>query len=392
MVYFGVAFLLLWKVPLRKRIRLSLISPFLPLVVLGLLDLMGVELFVIHQAHGLALPNVWLWLTPGLIVRAPFEFTRRSARPAPKLKPEQYYVRGGMPRADGSVILYGGTLNGPTEFGPYDEEYDNETFKILARLDPAGNFDASFKPIIIPLTDVRAAFTETGGTVIVRSRDPATRYPVFSQMFADGSLKAIAKVVGYKENKPQIKTEPSGAVRLLPWLQFESEEPELIRLRLNGAIDEEFNAQAAKAIKAAKNLYLLTSAQLDHHGRAVVGLESGLLRLDEKGMLIPPGPVEIVPVGIGTAGIGALAIAPDDAIFTTGRLLRRFDKNLREDISFNDQLPPQLDNRARFHVLGFRDDGVVIVSLVDKETGSRILFLNRQGRVIREVPRSYLKQ
>ena len=210
-------------------------------------------------------------------------------------------------------------------------------------------------------------------------------------MFADGSLKVIAKVVGYKENKPQIKTEPSGAVRLLPFVQPEPAEPELIRLRLDGTIDEEFNAQAAKAIKAAKNLYLLTSAQLDHHGHAVVGLESGLLRLDEKGMLIPPGPVGIEPVGIGTAGIGALAIAPDDAIFTTGRRLRRFDKNLHEDISFNDAVPSQLAYRARFHVLGFRDDGV-IVSLVDKETGSRILFVNRQGRVIREVPRSYLKQ
>ena len=383
MVYFAIAFLLLWKVNLRKRLLFSFLLPFLPLVILGMLDGMGVELFVIHHAHGLALPNMLLWLTPGLMVTEPFEIAAARLVPVPQPKPWQLYVRGGMPLPDGSLILYGGVANSPPE---YHEEYLDETFKLLARLDPAGNIDPSFKPITVPLKRVNGALTRADGVVLVGSEDEQNHYPMISRLLPDGSLRQLVKVTGYQNLVPEFEMLPQDGVAPVQFLpRWWTVDDKLIRLQPDGSFNDQFNRQAEKVIDGL-DLDLFTAAEMDRRGRIIVSVARGLLRFDDHGTLLPPGAVEV-----RDTQILELALHPDGSIYVTGSKLMRFDENLRPDDAFNDEVSGLAAEYSRFHVLGFSRDGTVIVSLVNKETGTRIFTLNSQGRVVREVQKSYLR-
>jgi hypothetical protein len=391
-VLFYTCYLALWKIRRDKvrRLVIAAILPFVPLPFLTLLDFTGVELV---QIHHMALPNSTAWLWPGEIVTYPVDIAIKYLRPPETPKPDWIYVRGAMSQPDGSLILYGATC-------AQADQLERETFKLLGRLDAAGNLDKSFAPVVVPMNDVKHTFTQPDGTVLVESVDPAGKRLAIDQMFPDRSLVEIARVTAFPDDDdadPQLGFGPQSAsapVPLLPgWL---SQQGRLIRLHPDGKPDEQFNAQARNVLgKLDQGRYQLSVE--DAQGRVVVGMEFALLRLDGKGQLVTPGVVELKRVESGDrvfAGLNGLALRPDGSIYVTSGderfdsalpRIMRFDSQLQEDSGFSDKASSWAKKMGRFYVLGFRADGGVVVSLVQREKGSRILSLGPQGQLIREV-------
>jgi hypothetical protein len=253
----------------------------------------------------------------------------------------------------------------------------------------------------IPMNDVKHTFTQPDGTVLIDSIDPAARRWAVDQMFPDRSMKEIARVTAFPDDDdadPQLGFAPQSAtapVPLLPgWMSHQSK---LIRLQPDGKPDEQFNAQARKVLGRLDQGRYQLSAE-DGQGRVVVGMEFALLRLDAKGQLLPPGVVALKRLESGARvfeGLNGLALCPDGSILVTSgdeksdialpRIMRFDSQQLQEDSGFSDKASSWAKKIGRFYVLGFRSDGGVVVSLVQKEKGSRILSLGPQGQLIREV-------
>jgi hypothetical protein len=391
--FFYVSYLALWKVrrnPLRRLI-LAAIFPFAPLPVLALLDFAGIELITIPRAHGLALPSTTFWFAPGMFMAEPFQLAVRRLQLSEPTTPAQTYVRGAFEQPDGSLILYGATAAGPAGS-------ERETFKLLARIDAAGNVDRSFKPVVVDVPSVFDAFKQPDGTVLVATESPRTQYPRIVEILSNGSVKEIVRVTDYpNENEPQLRlTQVAGApVPLLPgWLSMQ---PKLIRLRADGNPDDPFNTQAAKVL-GEQHLGDYYAAALGTQGKIVtVASRRGLLRLDATGQLLAPGAVVFDQVQIGQRqfrSLAGVAFHPDGSIFVSAGdessdavlpRLMRFDANLREDRAFSDATSSLVPGAGRFHVLAFREGGRIAVSVVERMRGSRILILGPRGTLIREI-------
>ncbi len=391
--YFYAAYLALWKSRRTRaqRFALSAVLTLAPLVPLGLLDLAGVEGLTIPYAHGLTLPNVTLWLWPGMEMARPFIAVADRFRPPEAPSPREVYARGGLPQPDGSLILYGATV-GKSEW---------ETFTLLARLDAAGNLDKGFTPKVVALPQVNGAMPQPDGTAVVMHEGPRNRWAVVVQMSVDGSLREVARVIDYGpgyDSDPVLQIKAQGAVHPVPFLPgfWLSNNPKPLRVLPEGKLDEQFNAQALKVI-GEQHLGRFYWAGLDGQGRAVIVLGRGLLRLDAKGLLLPPGAIAFDKETVAKQefeGPTGVALDPNGSLFVTAGSeinglglpqLMRFDNNLQEDRAFTRAASSLAAGVGQFYVLGFSGDGGVIVSVVQKKHGSRILYLGPQGQLIREV-------
>ena len=70
MVFFYVAYLLLWKLKWTagRKLAAAAVLAFSPLIPLAAMDLAGFE-DVIPHTHGVSVPMVFRWLTPGFILQ-----------------------------------------------------------------------------------------------------------------------------------------------------------------------------------------------------------------------------------------------------------------------------------------------------------------------------------
>jgi hypothetical protein len=389
LLYFYISYLALWKgrrTPAR-RVLLASVLPLAPLALLVLFDLTGVELATVPLSHGFPVFNTMFWFVPGMTIADQLNLAIDHRKPPEPIIPEQAYVRGGMPREDGSLILYGGTTNRSNDF---------ETFRLLARLDAAGNVDPAFAPVAVETNWLLNAepFTQPDGTTLLDYLDWHYRHPAILQLFPNGSTRVAVQVLDYDGNTPKLKFGPKGAgppVQLLPgWLSIN---PKLIRVRPDGKLDEAFNAQAAK-VMGQQDLGDYRLAAFDSQGRVVVGFWHGILRLDAEGRLLAPGAVALEK-GLNLEG---LAVQPNGSVLVTlgagfneavsPRLLR-FDDQLQQDRVFSDAATSLATPGAQFFVLGSRKDGGAVVSLVQKLHGSRIFFLGPKGQLAREVHLDY---
>jgi hypothetical protein len=387
--FFYIAYFALWKLdPAPRRFGLAAILAFAPWPVLALLDFAGVELITVPHAHGLTLSSTTLWFTPGMYMAEPFEVVVRRLKPPEPVTAEQTYVGGAFDQPDGSLILYGSTAAGQA-----GEE--RQTFKVLGRIDPAGNRDTSFSPRTMDLSGVIDTFKQPDGTVLVETDTPRSHYLRIVEISPGGAVKEVVRVTDYPiENQPELRFAPWAAIAPVPFLPgWLSMQPRLIRLRADGSQDEAFNAQAAKVL-GEQHLGDYYAAGLDTQGSVTVAFARGLLRLDSTGRLLPPGVVVFDEVESGERRFGGLTgvtFLSDGSIFVSAGdessakslpRLMRFDANLKEDRALSDATSRLAPGAGRFHVLGFRGGGVV-ASLVERMHGSRILFLGAQGQLMR---------
>ena len=110
---------------------------------------------------------------------------------------------------------------------------------------------------------------------------------------------------------------PKVPVKLLPGWLYET--PRLIRSLPDGQLDEQFNAQAARATREINRGEYRLSA-VDAKGRAIVGLQFGLVLLGAKGQILPPGPVALKRIRTkdrAFRGLTGLAFGPDGSILAT---------------------------------------------------------------------------
>jgi hypothetical protein len=395
-VFFYAFYLALWRVrwTAAKRMVAALALAPMPIVPLALLDLAGVQLQHAHDPHVL-LFNVGLWLEPGMIISHPLLSTMERLRPPEPFDPGKVYVRGAVQQADGSLIVYGGVGS--------DRSW-TDSFGVFARLDAAGNVDTGFQPPALPSPGMGADFAQPDGTILFCYDDDATKLPVVVRLSPDGSWTEVFRVVGWEGltgDNPQLKfnlESPGAAVQLLP--RCAVPRLGLTRLLPDHRPDAAFNEQAAKSLDA-QDLGSYRMATFDRQGRLVVVFQDRLLRVDSKGRLLPPGAIAFDKIKGDTPGNSTmLAVHSNGSIFVAQgeeeaqvdwplaaplHRLMRFDKDLREDRNFTRAASDLANGVGRFYVLGMRGDGGVIVSLVQKKRGSRILYLGLQGQLVREV-------
>jgi hypothetical protein len=391
-VYFYIAYFALWKMsrglqPRRIVLAATLtLTPFLPLVAL---DLAGVEGSPI--VHGMTVPNFLRWWEPGFWMKTAVQIAtihNPRLRPEYAAQPDWIAVRGGLRQPDGSLILYGISARAR-------DSYIWESWKLLGRLDPAGDLDGNFVQSNLDST-VKSIVPQRDGSALALSSDSTGAIFKVFELSPDGGQKEIARFShtgDSTDDDPHVKIildSPVFPAKFLPaWSA-------LVKVLPSGKQDDKFNVQAAETIRH-QDLGNFRYAASDSQDTTLVAVDEGLLRLNSKGTLAPNGVTKFDLSGTGArafVGPTGLAVAPDGSIFVTSGQeheatmpprLMRFNPDLKEDRVFSDAASTVAKPAGGdFHVLGFHDNDVVIVSFVQEKQPSRILFLDSKGRLLRQ--------
>ncbi|HEY3741208.1 MAG TPA: hypothetical protein VGL53_15260 [Bryobacteraceae bacterium] len=378
-VFFYAFYFVGWKWRQRPALRMtiSVFCVFAVFVLLGAFDVMGFEGPSIG-AHGLTVPNILYWFWPGVKLEMGLERIAARFAPPPTLNESSISLRGGMPQPDGSLILYGQTG-------------DFNSYSLAARLDPQGNLDPEFKPVPIAwfVTEMRS---QPDGTALVEYVEPGRDGVHFDEVSATGSLRPIALdffrgELGKEQENIEMKTAVFPSLLLRDYMN-------VIRIQPDGKLDKPFNEQASKTIG---NLEFggVRRVAVDPQGLIVVALSHALVRLDADAHVAPPGPTKYDPKR-RNFDPDAIAIDPHNgAIYVTSGTegasstalpwLVRFDTTLHEDAAFSANASTLAEGAAAVHVLGFRADDGIVVSLSQASAGSRILILDKSGQLVREL-------